>query len=410
MRIFDIMVKDLLQVLRDKKAALFLLAMPLVFTFVMGLAFSDVAKPPDPRLALGWINQDPGGELSETLAAMLGESDSLRVVELAPEQAATAREDLAPRGELAGKVTGVLIVPPGFSQAALAGEAPQLTLVTNELSGEGQSLLELVRVPVTRLMSSAAVGRMHAAQIAAHVAAGDGGESLAGFEAAAGLWNSAADSGPQLVVEKAQGAQKAGFDLQGNPYNQTSPGILVQFAVFSLVTSATILVQERKDRTLERMLTTSLNRGAIIAGHLLAMFTIIFLQQLVLVLFGQFFLKVNYLAAPLATLLVMLAVALWSASLGLMIGVFSRSDQQVILYSVIAMFLFSALGGAWFPLEGVGQTFGAIARLTPGAWAMTGFQNILIRGLGLSSVLLPVAVLLGYAAGFFALGVWRFRN
>jgi ABC-2 type transport system permease protein len=75
----------------------------------------------------------------------------------------------------------------------------------------------------------------------------------------------------------------------------------------------------------------------------------------------------------------------------------------------MGMFVFSALGGAWFSFEGAGRAFVFIGRLTPGAWAMEGFQNIIIRGLGLSSVLIPTAVLLAYAASFFGLAVWRFR-
>jgi ABC-2 type transport system permease protein len=67
------------------------------------------------------------------------------------------------------------------------------------------------------------------------------------------------------------------------------------------------------------------------------------------------------------------------------------------------------LGGAWFPLEGAGKAFATIGHLTPAAWAMDGFQNILIRGLGLASAWRPAAVLLAYAAVFFALAVWRFR-
>ena len=46
----------------------------------------------------------------------------------------------------------------------------------------------------------------------------------------------------------------------------------------------------------------------------------------------------------------------------------------------------------------------------PSAWAMTGYQNILIRGLGLESAWLPTLVLMAYALGFFALAVWRFRK
>jgi hypothetical protein len=45
---------------------------------------------------------------------------------------------------------------------------------------------------------------------------------------------------------------------------QASPGILVQFAIMELVTCGQILVQER---TLQRMLTTSMRPWQIVAGH-----------------------------------------------------------------------------------------------------------------------------------------------
>jgi ABC-2 type transport system permease protein len=79
------------------------------------------------------------------------------------------------------------------------------------------------------------------------------------------------------------------------------------------------------------------------------------------------------------------------------------------MWSLIAMFVFTAMGGAWFPLDITGQTFSTIGHLTPTAWAMDGFQNIVMRGLGLSSVLLPAGILLAYAVLFFGLAVWRFR-
>ena len=94
--------------------------------------------------------------------------------------------------------------------------------------------------------------------------------------------------------------------------------------------------------------------------------------------------------------------------MGLLIGVIAQADEQVILFSMIAMFLFSALGGTWFPLEAAGGTFAAIGKAMPSAWAMNGLQNILIRGLGLESVWMPTLILLAYALGFFVLAVWRF--
>jgi ABC-type multidrug transport system permease subunit len=61
------------------------------------------------------------------------------------------------------------------------------------------------------------------------------------------------------------------------------------------------------------------------------------------------------------------------------------------------------------PLEFTGKTFQTIGHLLQTAWAMDGIQNIIMRGLGLESVLLPAGIMLAYAVAFFALAVWRFR-
>jgi ABC-2 type transport system permease protein len=74
------------------------------------------------------------------------------------------------------------------------------------------------------------------------------------------------------------------------------------------------------------------------------------------------------------------------------------------------MFVFAGLGGAWVPLEVTGPTFQVIGHLSPVAWGMDGFENIVGRGLGFHSVLLPSVALVGYAALFFLLAVGRFRS
>ena len=70
----------------------------------------------------------------------------------------------------------------------------------------------------------------------------------------------------------------------------------------------------------------------------------------------------------------------------------------------------AALGGAWMPLEVTGPTFAAIGHLSPVAWAMDGFKNISLRGLGLEGVSLPVLALLAYAALFLCLAAWKFKK
>lgn len=403
MHILDIMLKDLTQIVREKNSLIFLVAMPIVFTLFMGFAFQGAASTPDPRQVVGWMNEDAGGIVSQALHEDLASSDNLRLVEFEPGEQEDINQQVSQ-----GKLVAALLIPADFSQSALAGKNPQIRLLVDPANSASQTVLQLARVPVTRLMSSVEIGRLHAEGLPADQANIKDAVDAA-FQLADDLWAESTGSGPQIVIEKAQGEKAETFDLQGNAYNQTSPGILVQFAIFSLVTSATILVQERKSRTLQRMLTTAVSRAEIVTGHLLAIFTLVFMQQALLVIFGQFLLKVDYLRQPLGTLLVMIGLALWVASLGLLIGVVSKGEEQVILFSLIGMFIFTSLGGAWFPLEGVGQAFAAVGRLTPAAWAMSGFQNILIRGLGATSAFLPLAVSLAYAAVFFLLAVWRLR-
>jgi ABC-2 type transport system permease protein len=74
------------------------------------------------------------------------------------------------------------------------------------------------------------------------------------------------------------------------------------------------------------------------------------------------------------------------------------------------MFVLTMLGGGWVPLEVVGPTFSKIGHLSPVAWGMDGFKNVIVRGLGVEAALLPACVLVGYGVGFFLLATWRFRR
>jgi ABC-2 type transport system permease protein len=400
MRIFDLAFKDLSQIVREKRSLLFLVAMPVLFTLFMGFAFKGAVQTPDPRLPLGFLNQDPQGAISQQLHQSFLNSDSIRLVDIQSSELDASSQKIN-KGELAG----VLVIPENYSQKIFAGEKIQLVLVADELSTTGQSLFELVRVPITRLMGSVEISRL---ALPANSTVPSNEERTNLFQSAYAAWNKAVESGASIVVEKAIGKNKATDAYAGNAYNQTSPGILLQFAIFGLVTSANILVQERKTHTYQRLITTSMKPTAIIGGHVFAYFLLAFSQQVILVLFGQFFLKVNYFREPLAILLVMITLSLWVSCIGLLISVVARNEQQVVLFSLICMFAFSGLGGAWFPLEGSGPTFATIGHFTPGAWAMDGFQNILIRGQGLSSALLPSGILILYAVIFFAIAIWRF--
>ena len=80
-----------------------------------------------------------------------------------------------------------------------------------------------------------------------------------------------------------------------------------------------------------------------------------------------------------------------------------------MVFALIPMFVLSGLGGAWVPLEIMPDGFQQIARVTPLAFVVEGFQDIIIRDLGLEAVLLNITVLIAYSLVFFAIAAWRFR-
>ena len=69
----------------------------------------------------------------------------------------------------------------------------------------------------------------------------------------------------------------------------------------------------------------------------------------------------------------------------------------------------AALGGAFVPSFVMPEAMRMVGRFTPHAWAIQGFQDVLVRGLSTGDVLLEAGILLAFAAAFLTVGVWRFR-
>ena len=391
-RILDIALKDLMQLMRDFKTFMFLLLMPILFTFLFGYAFGGFGggEASDSRLPVGVINQDDRW-ISDTLQDLMADSDVIRIQANAS-WSASDLDFMVAEGDLAAAV----IIPAGYSKAVLADKTARLIVIA-DTSTTAWTTIE------AELLTLA--GRLDGAVRTATIIEELDGERIPfkyGFKQTLEAW----DDPPIAVVETTTSAVDQVEDSAA-ALAHTAPGMMLQFAIAGLLTCATVIVNERKSRTLQRILTTAARRIHILLGHYLAIFLLIFTQFIVLISFGQFILKINYLRVPEATLLVALSAALCIAALGLLIGVMARSEEQAIAFSLIPMFVLSGLGGAWVPLEVTGETFAAIGHISPVAWAMDGFKNIAIRGFGLESVFVPAAALAGYAALFFILSVWR---
>lgn len=388
MRLFSIIAKDLVQILKDWKSGLFLLAMPLAFTVFFGLVVNVPAR--DPRLRVGLVDDDGGSAVSRMVRETLEASPDIRLSDV---EAAAAERDVRD-----GRRDALVVIPRGFHAAALAGQSPRLLVVVDTTSLAGRAAGEAVRTAAGRVL-----GSIQAALLAGAVARDEAG-LLERARRALDAWKS---PGVRLSMQTA--GTSGGGVRTSTGFLQSSPGMLVQFAIYGLITSAMLLVTERKSRALARMRSSPVRAATIIGGHVGAMFAVVLAQQLILMVFGQLLFGVDYLQSATGSLLMAVSLGLWASCLGLLIGALARKEEHVIIYVMAAMFVFSALGGAWFPLEVAGRAFARVGHVLPTAWAMDGFQNIVLRGLGVGSVLAPAGILLAWAAAFFGLAVWRFR-
>ena len=118
----------------------------------------------------------------------------------------------------------------------------------------------------------------------------------------------------------------------------------------------------------------------------------------------------NFGGNPLGLLTIMAAfvlciTALTFAALAPRITDESQANGIVLLLSLSL----APLGGAWWPLEIVPEFMQTIGHLSPVAWAMDGFQDLIYFGGGFGDVLPDVGVLLGAAVVLFVVGIRSFK-
>ncbi len=390
-RILDITLKDLMQLTREFNTFMFLLIMPIIFTLLFGYAFGAFSsEKSDSRLPVGYLNQDDRW-VDQSLRDILAGSETIRLVEYSSASISELESRVAD-----GDLAAAIIIPDGYGKAMLKNKITRLMIIADTGATAWTTIQAEVLTAVSRLD-----GAIRTATITEDILA-DRAPFLYVFEQTLKAWQD-----PPIKIVETTSSVIPKTSGQGMSLAHTSPGMMLQFAIAGLLTAAQVIVAERKSRTMQRLLTTSVRRIHILLGHYLAIFILIFSQFMILISFGQFALGVDYFRVPVATLLVAFSAALCISAMGLLIGVFAKSAEQAVTLSIVPMFVLSGLGGAWVPLEVTGETFQLIGHLSPVAWAMDGFKNVIIRGFGVDSILIPVAALCAYAVLFFILASWR---
>ena len=193
------------------------------------------------------------------------------------------------------------------------------------------------------------------------------------------------------------------------------PGFTVLFVFLTAQITARFIFEEKTGGSFRRLLSAPLTRFNILTGKLLPNLIIVMIQ--IAVIFGASMLLLPVLGigrlslgknAPVL-LVVSFFTALCSTSLGIFISSLARTQGQISGLGQVILWVAGLLGGCIVPLSVFNNPqLNAVSKFVPHSWAINGFQDVMIRGYGLTDVLPELGVLLVFSLVFFAVGLWRF--
>ncbi len=148
---------------------------------------------------------------------------------------------------------------------------------------------------------------------------------------------------------------------------------------------------------------TALLLGKLFPYYLVNLIQIVLMFAVGVILFG---IKLGNLPA---LIVISFALAAAANGLGLLVSALGKTEAQVEGFSVLLAITLGALGGMMVPTFVMPDVMKTLSLFTPHAWALAGYHDIIIRGLGVKEVLREVGALLGFAFLFFIVALSRFR-
>jgi len=205
-------------------------------------------------------------------------------------------------------------------------------------------------------------------------------------------------------------ASPKGFSAGRRPTatEQNVPAYTIFGVFFIVLTLASSFLREKQDGTFQRILAAPLSKTALLIGKLLPYYLVNLIQIGLMFAVGVILFDMKPGHVP-ALILVSMALAAAANGLGLLVAALGKTEAQVNSLSVLFAITLAALGGMMVPAFIMPGFMKTLSLFTPHAWALAGYHDVIIRGLGLKEVLPETGVLLGFASLFFAGALWRFR-
>ncbi|GAA1167473.1 ABC transporter permease subunit [Microbacterium oxydans] len=200
------------------------------------------------------------------------------------------------------------------------------------------------------------------------------------------------------------------FSEQDGVFDQFGGAILAlfPFIVMFLITSITTL-RERRSGTLERLMTTPLEKADFILGYALAFGLMALLQAVITVSFAVAVCGLD-VDGPLWQLgLVAVVDALLGTALGLLASAFAQTEFQAVQFMPLLVFPQIILGGLFMPRDQMPDVLHAISDWLPLSYAIDTINAVAAGDEG-ADVFGPLLIVVAFAVGALALAALTLRR
>jgi ABC-2 type transport system permease protein len=410
MNSISVAFKDLQIMFKDRGTLFQLFVLPLLFILVFSGALSAIGESEAVSLpALAVVDLD-GGSAAQSLMKKLASDGSLSI------QSASASEAQSLLDE--NKVIGFLTIPREFTENLQISLPVELTFKTGSQSHS--QIVESVRLVIESIAADMTLEN----QITASLQQMGEMQANAPLEyqvfdtervlAQAHSQFETAQSRPLIEVQQTVPQQNPDQESTVDLSQSAVPGFTVLFVFMAAQTTARSIYEEKKFGTFRRLVAAPLNKTELMIGKILPNFITALVQILVIFAFGSLGMRLLGLTpmpvekSPLGVILIAIVLALCSSAFGIAIAGIARTENQIGGLSTLLLWGMGLLGGSLIPLFILDRFLGPIPMIVPHYWANRAFDDLLIRGLGVTNIALDLAMLLAFSLLFFVIGLWRF--
>jgi ABC-2 type transport system permease protein len=412
MEALSISRKDMLILFKDRSTFVQVFILPLVFIVLyvgIGSTFQGDAEE-DERIPIPVVNLDGDTEMSQRFIDNLNADGGVMAVNYGEQQARDMLE--------AEEISHLLVIPAGFSDDVLSGENVKVSLENKGSDQQENDAVVVIVAGVARNSSIQANILGSLEQMRQMQGGRPEAENALSIEKSIeqAKWQmERAETQPLIdVIQRKPSTFEEREEESLSFVDLAVPSMTVLFVFLTAQITALSIYEEKKVGSFRRLLAAPITRVSLMIGKMLPNFITVILQVVVIFFAGVVIFplldwgKLTLGGDPLALVLLIVATALCTTALGVFISAIAKTEAQIGGLSTVILWVLAFIGGTIVPFFLINDTLAALGKVTPQYWAVTGFYDLLVRGLTLSEITDSLTALLLFSLFFFGIAIWRF--